>query len=165
MQRRPVWRTDEEESVRTRLVSAAKRTVAFLGRHDKWVTLFASILVFSTFIIKDIWRENSKDLVDKIQSGLTKYRSEKNQRTLVDRLKELEVKTGAIPEYDKDSLIEFLKTLQVLPPGTCANLLQTPTEIMFGLLTKRLSTFSADSGPMDLHTRFWPLKRFDVITE
>lgn len=24
----------------------------------------------------------------------------------------------ALPEYDKDSLIEFLKTLQVLPPGT-----------------------------------------------
>jgi cytochrome c peroxidase len=24
----------------------------------------------------------------------------------------------ALPEYDKDSLIEFLKSLQVLPPGT-----------------------------------------------
>jgi hypothetical protein len=24
----------------------------------------------------------------------------------------------ALPDYDKDSLIEFLKSLQVLPPGT-----------------------------------------------
>jgi hypothetical protein len=97
VRRRAIWKTDEQNSVRARLVSTAKRAIAFFGRHDKWATLFASILVFSTFIIKDIWREASKDLVDKIQSGLTKYRSEKNQRTLVDQLREIGVKTGPVP--------------------------------------------------------------------
>jgi hypothetical protein len=34
----------------------------------------------------------------------------------------------ALSEYDRDSIIEFLKTLKVLPPGTSQRMLQKPTE-------------------------------------
>jgi len=69
--RLPVWRSREGMWSSLRLATLTVRTR--IVEHERWVTLFAAMLVFTTFIVKDVWQDESKDLVDQIESANTAF--------------------------------------------------------------------------------------------
>jgi hypothetical protein len=48
------------------------------------------MLVFTTFIVKDVWREESKDFGESVEKALNEYRHDIDRQELTERLKEKE---------------------------------------------------------------------------
>lgn len=78
------------------ITSVSKRlkgVLVFLREHSRIVTFLGALIVFATFITKDVWRERIKDSSDSLQSDSSFYLLRFDHENQQNQLSRIELQT------------------------------------------------------------------------
>lgn len=70
-----------------------KRVLVFVRKHGRIVTFLGALIVFMTFVTKDVWRERIKDSSDSLQSDSSFYVLRFDHENLQNQLSRIELQT------------------------------------------------------------------------